>query len=283
MTFSSVSSSRAQIGDDGAVAKNIDVVAFLQLFGFGRVPEEGPPCRASVADQIVDFELGAVRRRRASDRPSARCAHPSRARGRTAPSADCRRRATGCCCGRRACGSRSCRARNWPAPSSRRGEISRPGAQPLRASARRCSPRSTIAGRCRRTCRSPGDQRHRRRDLRAARGREAAAKDGEQQIGLAVAGEAGKADDLALMRDEFAARPSGASARTRTRSGDFAARRGRSRPLARRGLRSRRRPWRATSLSRSKTCARVVGDDLAVAHHDDAVAVLQHLAQNDAR
>src|SRR3569832_800177 len=43
-----------QIGDDRAVAEDIDVVALLQFVGFGGVPEEGPPGTGLLRDQIVD-------------------------------------------------------------------------------------------------------------------------------------------------------------------------------------------------------------------------------------
>src|SRR5438552_1621351 len=48
-----------KIGDDGAVAKDIDVIALFQLVGLGRVPEEGPPGAGFLGDEIIDFELGA--------------------------------------------------------------------------------------------------------------------------------------------------------------------------------------------------------------------------------
>ena len=80
-------------------------------------------------------------------------------------------------------------------------------------------------------------------DLDAGLRRDGAVEDGEQQIGLAVAGEAGKADDLALVRDELGA------VRSAARGGRG---RGPARPRARRvgslgaraRVRSRRRPWR---------------------------------------
>ena len=116
----------AEIGDDAAVAEDIDVVAIVQLFGFGRVPEE---CAARLAPP-----RGSARRprawcryrRRASGRPSGRCWHRSRARGRTGPSAGCRRTARGCCCGCRACGCRSSPASLRPSSASRSREIRRP-------------------------------------------------------------------------------------------------------------------------------------------------------------
>ena len=41
ITFSSRQLAAAEVGDDAAVAEDVDVVAVLQLFDLGRVPEEG--------------------------------------------------------------------------------------------------------------------------------------------------------------------------------------------------------------------------------------------------
>ena len=59
MTFSSVSSPRCEIGDDAAVAEHVDVVAVLELVDLGRVPEEGAALGRLLADEVVDLELGA--------------------------------------------------------------------------------------------------------------------------------------------------------------------------------------------------------------------------------
>src|SRR5580693_9260750 len=48
-----------QIGDDGAVAKDIDVIALLQFVGLGRVPEKSSPGAGFLGDEIIDLELGA--------------------------------------------------------------------------------------------------------------------------------------------------------------------------------------------------------------------------------
>ena len=97
---------------------------------------------------------------------------PSRARGRTAPSAGCRPTATGSGCRRRACGCR-CAARQSSAKArSRAGSSSGPARKRRAASRSRCSRRSTRAGRCRPICRSPATSATGAGDLGAvARGR----------------------------------------------------------------------------------------------------------------
>ena len=95
-----------------------------------------------------------------------------------------------------------------------------------------------------------------------------------------MAGEAREADDLALARDEFAARPvcrCGAHAHPDRRVSPRAAAAAASR-AAQASLSTP--PIAATSFARLKLLRRVFGDDLAVAHHDDAVAGLQHFAEN---
>src|SRR4051794_7417759 len=47
-----------QIGHDAAVLEDIDVVAIVELFGFGRVPEEGASAARLLAHEIVDLQLG---------------------------------------------------------------------------------------------------------------------------------------------------------------------------------------------------------------------------------
>ena len=69
-TFSSVSSSRARLGDDGAVAEHIGVVAVGQLVDLGRVPEEGAALRPPRRGSCRRLPAWCRRRRRASDRPS---------------------------------------------------------------------------------------------------------------------------------------------------------------------------------------------------------------------
>src|SRR4051794_2100975 len=44
-----------QIGNDAAIAENIDRVAVPQFVEFGRVPEEGPSGLRLLADEVVDF------------------------------------------------------------------------------------------------------------------------------------------------------------------------------------------------------------------------------------
>jgi hypothetical protein len=44
-----------QIGDDGAVAKDINVVALLQFVGLGRVPQEGPASLRLLTDEVIDL------------------------------------------------------------------------------------------------------------------------------------------------------------------------------------------------------------------------------------
>src|SRR6478672_8640605 len=48
-----------QLCDDAAVAEHIDVVAIVQLFRFGGVPQEGTTGSGFRPDQFIDFELGA--------------------------------------------------------------------------------------------------------------------------------------------------------------------------------------------------------------------------------
>ena len=120
-------------------------------------------------------------------------------------------------------------------------------------------------------CRSPATSATGALTSAPARRRAAASKVGEQQIGLAVAGETREADDLARMRDQFlaVALTLGADAHPA--------------PAPRRALRPRRGfspgasgstpPIAPISRARSNVSRGVGHDDLAVAHDDDAVAV----------
>src|SRR5215813_6302004 len=45
-----------QVGDDAAVAKDVDAVAVLELVGLGGVPEEGAAARRFLAKKVVDLE-----------------------------------------------------------------------------------------------------------------------------------------------------------------------------------------------------------------------------------
>ncbi len=98
-----------------------------------------------------------------------------------------------------------------------------------------------------------GDQRDRPRDCFARARARGGVEDGEQQIGLAVAGEAREADDLALPRDEFL------SVRLALGAHPHADRRLAARPAGS-GLgpgervRFRLRPSRRPASSRSKFC-----------------------------
>ena len=58
-TASSVSRGPGQVGHDRAVAKDVDVVAVLQLVGLGRVPDERAARLGLGADDGVDLALGA--------------------------------------------------------------------------------------------------------------------------------------------------------------------------------------------------------------------------------
>src|SRR5690349_9683009 len=46
------------VGDDPSVAKNVHVVAMVEFFVFGRVPEERAAFLRLGTNQLVDFELG---------------------------------------------------------------------------------------------------------------------------------------------------------------------------------------------------------------------------------
>ena len=233
-TFSSVISSRGEVGDDAAVrGRRRRGRSCCELVHLGRVPEEGaaaaPPRRGSWRRPPAWCRC----RRRASGRPSARCRRPSRARGRTAPSAGCRRRATGCCCRRRACGCRSARASPRPRLASRARIEQEPARQSRAASRCRCSRRSTRAGRCRR---SAGRRRRARPGSPTSRaGLRARPEELDQEhLGLALAAEPGEADDLAAIGDELA--PVALAARRgRGRTGAPLARRSSSRAAAARG------------------------------------------------
>ena len=123
-----------------------------------------------------------------------------------------------------------------------------------------------------------GDERDRCGHLDARRAPAGAVEDAEEQLRLAVTGEPGEADDLALMGDELGtvalARGPGADADRRARRGH-----GLPPPRPARGRGGSAPPMIATSLSRSKARGDVGGDDLAVAHDDDAVAILEDLAE----
>ena len=211
-----------------------------------------PRC-ASRADQVIDFELGADSRRRASGRPSGRCGRRSRARGRTAPSADCRRTATGCCCRHRACGSASVSRQELASAVSRARRDQQARRASRSATARRCSRAIDHCGKTPSDCRSPATSATGAVDLGAGPAARRGVERRDQQIGLAVAGEPGKADDLALVRD--AAR---APSVCRSRPGAHAQRRARAPRRA--GVRAsalapRRRPWRRPA-SRGRNSAR---------------------------
>src|SRR5271166_5701797 len=49
-----------QLGHDRAVPEDVGAVAVLQFLGLGRIPEKGAPRGGLGADEVVDFELGAV-------------------------------------------------------------------------------------------------------------------------------------------------------------------------------------------------------------------------------
>ena len=205
MTFSSVSSSRVKIGDDAPVAEDIDVVAIVELFGLGRVPEEGAAAASPPRGSGRRPRAWCRCRRRASGRPSARssASEPS-ARANSAfcwlpPESD-----------RMLLSMSGVRMpifffQNSASSASRCGEISRP----LRS---RASERMPIFSEIDHCGKMPsrlavaGDQRHRRGRPRCrACARARGGEDREQQVGLAMAGKPGKADDLALVRDELLA------------------------------------------------------------------------------
>src|SRR6185295_1740204 len=48
----------AEIGDDAAVAEDVDVIAVIELLRFGGVPQERPAGASLGADEVVDLELG---------------------------------------------------------------------------------------------------------------------------------------------------------------------------------------------------------------------------------
>ena len=100
-------------------------------------------------------------------------------------------------------------------------------------------------------CRSPATSATGALTVAPARGMRGGSEGREQQIGLAMAGEAGEADDLALARDQLpAVRLSlGAHAHHDRR---LAARCARGRGLGRVGRRARRRPSRQPASPRSK-------------------------------
>ena len=115
------------------------------------------------------------------------------------------------------------------------------------ASGRRCSRRSTRAETCRRSAgrRPPGPRGS--VDFRLTGLAPGRIEHGQQQIGLAMAGEAGKADDLALPGHEFA------SVRLPLGANPHPDRRGRLRPgAATASACASAPPMAATSLSRSK-------------------------------
>ncbi len=105
-----------QVGDDRALAEDVDVVAELQLVHLGRVPDEGPAGLGLGADHAVDLLLGADvdaahrvvhqhHRRRARERPGEQHLLLVAARQRQDR-----------CCSCPACGCRSARARSAPRP-----------------------------------------------------------------------------------------------------------------------------------------------------------------------
>ena len=123
--------------------------------------------------------------------------------------------------------------------------------------------------------RSPAIERHRRGDFDAGAGAGRCRKHREQQIGLTVAGEAGKTDDLALMRDQFGdahlSRRAGANPKRRSPASKLVT-------AARLALSSFAAHGR-DQLVAIEGFGGVGGDALAVAHHHDAITVFQDFAQ----
>ena len=126
-------------------------------------------------------------------------------------------------------------------------------------------------------CRSPATSATGPSTVWPGRGARGGGEGREQKIGLAVAGEAGQADDLAFVRHELALSVcrSGAAGGPATGLRCAAAL---LRPSAARALSTP--PIAATSFVAIEVARRVVGDHLAVAHHDDAVAGLEDLAED---
>ena len=260
----------AEFGDDAAVAEDVDAVAIVELVGLGRVPEEGAAAARPRRGSGRRPRAWCRYRRRASGRPSGRCARRSRARGRTAPSAGCRRTATGCCC----CMSgvrmpiRSLPGLRRARPRAAARSAGRCAAAP--ASGCRCSRRSTTAGRCRPTGgrRRPAPPARSPRCPVAARG--AASKIASSRS--VWPWPASPARPMISPSCATSSAPSSCRAgRARTRTG--ARRVALPAALGAVAARLSAPPMAATSLSRSKAAARVGGDHLAVAHHHDAVGM----------
>src|SRR5262245_40239990 len=50
---------RTELGDDGAVAKDVSAVAVAELLDLGGVPDEAASALGLLSDHVIDFELGA--------------------------------------------------------------------------------------------------------------------------------------------------------------------------------------------------------------------------------
>ena len=258
-TFSSVISARGEVGDDarrrGRRRRGRSARARPSRWCTrGRCGPRAASARIMRVDLLLGADVDAAHR--VVHQHDAR--RRSRARGRTAPSAGCRRRATGSGCRRRGCGCR-CVLRQ---SSAKRALAARGRSAGRRRKRRERARRVMLRGD--RPEREDavglpvaGDERHRRRRPRRPSAR---LEDLHQQLGLAVAAEAGEADDLAAVGDELAGRRRG-RAGGRGPRGWRRSRGRRRRPRSRRGR--RRCPWRATRLARSKAAARSSGDDPA--------------------
>src|SRR5262249_27252073 len=116
----------------------------------------------------------------------------------------------------------------------------------------------------------------RRRDLAAAAAPRRAVEDRQEQFGLAVAGESGEADDLALMGDELGSvglpLGPGADADRRGRVAPCCPLCGSARLLA-------GSAHRGDELVAIEGGGLVGGDNLAVAHDDDAIGMVEDFAE----
>ena len=195
---SSVTSAPLSSATMRALAEHIDAVALADLVHFGRVPDEGAALVGLGAQHGIDLLLGAdvdaahgiVHQH---DRRPRR-----RARGRTAPSAGCRPRATGSGCRDSWCASRCVRA------SLRRSQLPRGRARGRRRVRSGSSVivmflRMLQSGRLPSTCRSPATKAT-LRSRRASQSPLCAMKQVDQRARLAVAAETGEADDFARDR-----------------------------------------------------------------------------------
>ena len=139
----------------------------------------------------------------------------------------------------------------------------------------RCCARSTSSGKTPSRCRSPAT-RARAAPCDAGRPLPRASKTASRAARLAMAREAGEADDLACMGDEVGAGAGEPGAR-RPDLGRIAHGAARGADLA--GSRSMP-PMATTSRSRVELASRPVGDDASITHHHDAVGVAEDLAQH---